>query len=376
MAIVPGGPGILDAVDIAGQVPALVGEPVGQVAYALGRAALKRGARWIAEHPREAYGYVRQGYDYLRPAAPVVDLAERGFHNARFVSESVKNQFLRGVERQMSGRSFKRARVVPAPGLRIVPAGRVRTYNNTRSSYRRRKYASGPRRGRKVTKRGPMKFSPTTYCPPFRQGGNIYTKLKCTSTWATALVGGPNASTLWTLNANDINDPMGTFGAIRPKGAAEYEAMFTKYRVHLVKYKISVQPTGALTVDLMGVFQSRRGDAAGGGVNAEVNNWPTNITSVRRQGPIMNFGNTYHQGEYGTHGVKRVFSPHAILGMSKKEYNSDALYQISAATSPTDGYRAQVDMYFIAADLTTAAGVCVTVECTQYVEFCVMKTAL
>lgn len=376
MDIVPVGGGVLDAVDIAGAVPVLVGEPLGQAALHLGRAAIKRGARWIAENPREAIGYVRRGYEYLRPAAPVGDPAREGFVNAQFVSESVRNQFLRSNYRQMSGRAFKRARVIPGPGLRLVPARS--TYNNVRSRSlaRRRKYQSGPRRGKKVTKRGPMKFSPTTYCPPFRQGGNIFTKLKSATTVISALTGTGGVSTIYTFIANDIYDPLGPLGAVRPKGAVEYEAMFNKYRVHMTKYKFSMAPAGTTSADLLGVFQCRRGNAAGGGVAPEGTTWTTNVHSVRRQGPIMNFGNTYHKGEYGAHGVKRIFMPHNVLGMSKKEYNSDTAYEITAAGAPPDGYRACVDLYLIASDLTTGLSVCITCEITQYVEFCVMKTAL
>lgn len=356
--IVLGGANIVDTVQNLGVVPQFVSDPVGTLAAT----GARYGLNYIRNHPERIVDVVAGPVRLLRRGLRSFETSEsrEGFRRAARTAEVAQGE-------AMSGRSAKRLRVARiAPAVVSLPRPAYR-----RRSYGRKKYLSGPRRARKLPRSGPATFSPTTYCPPLRQGGNIFTKLKtgCSSTFA--LTGGANVATVKTLSLNDLSDPGGDLGAVRPKGATEYEAMYLKYRVHMTKVKfIAIHNTGN---ELFAVIHTRQGDTA---VPQEGTTWSTLVHSAKKQGGVISFGSAYHKGIVGQHGFRRVFSPHRILNVSKHDYNHDPQYAIAAAGAPGDGYRARLDICMIAGDLAATPTITYVLELTHYVEFLQMKTAL
>lgn len=362
MAIVPTAAGLISAPEVL--VPTVVGGAIGEAIYQ----DPSRLYRW----PVAAIRGAKRGVEALRSGLsgfegpPPSELARRGFVQAQ---RSIEYPVIPDPPPQPPMyRAPKRARVYrPVGGVAVAPVGsamrRRRTY--------RSKYRSGPRGSRKVTARGPMKFSPTTYCPPLRIGGNVYTKLKTAAQTPFTLNPAQYGVETYELDLCNLLDPLGDFGAARPIGAVEYEAMFQKYRVHMTKIRLSlVHTTADNHLDVLMTAHTFRGDA-----NPNLSVFNTCLNSITRVGGLHNFGNIYHKGSKGVHGWKGVFFPHKILGRSKKEYNQDNAFAVTKATGPTgtSEYSARVEFAFTNSDVNagvpTSLGLVLMIQRTDYVEY-------
>lgn len=189
----------------------------------------------------------------------------------------------------------------------------------------------------------------------------LYVKLRAVTT-ATATNTGGGASTL-ILIVNNMFDYMGAAGSQQPYLFDQWAAMYDNYRVHGVKYKVtpSFGPTGitsTATREII-VIPSRQGSAFAS--SQEAREQPR---ATRSTGQI-------NCGQWAK--VEGYIKCHAVLGVSKTEYNDTSQY--SSTTSAGPGVSAYLHIMtfdpFGSQDVNTN----LEVELTFFAEFFSRKTA-
>lgn len=227
---------------------------------------------------------------------------------------------------------------------------------------RRKKFARRKRRiGRKTKRmgkrrvRGKNGFTSLTLRNPSGLPDRIFVKLKLhlDVTWTNT--GGAMASAIFSVNS--AFDPTLAIGTNQGYLFDQWAALYDRYRVHALQYRV-MPSFGALgitstSVRELIVVETDLGTAFGSARLA--------IEQPRSQ------TNRFQVNAGHPQTIKGIARPNNLLGVTKKRYNVDDIYQAAVTTNPGTQCYLHVNTYdpVGVADVSTTAGVYLL----QYVEF-------